>query len=78
MYEFVISIVQNIQIHANEIITHLYTNYYVRIPLFQGKKYTDSYKQNGNFVDRKNICMCEFVHAMVQSIRIHANETVTL
>jgi hypothetical protein len=59
MYELVISIVPNIQIHANEIITHLYTNYYVRIHLFKGKKYTDSYKRNCKFVDSKHIRMCE-------------------
>ncbi len=76
MYEFVISIEQNIQIHANEIITPLYTNYYVRIHLFKGKTYIDSYKQNCNFVDSKHIGMCEFVLSIVQNIEICANEIV--
>ena len=37
MYEFVSSIVQNIQIHANEILTYFDTNCYVQIPLFYVK-----------------------------------------
>jgi hypothetical protein len=76
MDEFVIYIVQNIQIHANEIITPLYMNYYVRIYLFKGEKYTDSYKRNCNFVDSKHIGMCEFVLSIVQNIEIRANEIV--
>ena len=76
MYEFVISTVPNIQIHANEIITHLYTNYYVRNHLFKRKKYTDLYKRNCNFVDNKHIGMCEFVLSIVQNIEIRANEIV--
>ena len=76
MYQFVIYIVPNIQIHANEIITPLYTNYYVQIHLFKGKTYTDLYKRYCNFVESKHIGMCEFVLSIVQNIEIRANEIV--
>ena len=76
MYELVTSIVPNIQIHTNEIISPLYTNYYVRILLFHGKKYTDSYKRECNFIYSNQIGMCEFVLCIVKNIQIRANEIV--
>ena len=51
---------------------------HVWTPLFDGKKYTKSLKQNSNFTPKKHIRMCEFVFFILENIQSHANEIITL
>ena len=51
---------------------------YMRIPLFDGKKYTNSFKRNSNFTPKTHIRMCEFVFFILENIQSHADEIITL